>query len=160
MSSIAAPLCPAPTTLQSTAWLSERGPRLYVDSALEHQHELPLLGSGSSHLNTPTMLTLGVNAHPGQRDCTAQPKPVRGAQHSLSKADLGIDIYLGVRGRAGPFSLNYSMGTLTKDPDTPAPASYNFLLLYPGRSGMRGGCCGRKGGRQTDRGGIFPWEEM
>lgn len=51
---------------------------------------------------------------------------------------MGMVIYLWVRGRVGPFSLNYSMGTLTEDPDTPALLSYNFLL-YPGRFGMRGG---------------------
>jgi len=28
------------------------------------------------------------------------------------------------------------MGKLTKDPDTLAPDPYNFLLIYPGRSGL------------------------
>lgn len=50
-------------------------------------------------------------------------------------------ICLLVRGRVGPFVLSYSMGTLTKDPGTPAPVPYKFLHPSSERPGMWSGWC-------------------
>ena len=57
-------------------------------------------------------------------------------QRTLKLRLTVVLIYLLGRRRVGPFALNYSMGTLTKDPGTPAPDSYKFLHPSSERPGM------------------------
>lgn len=62
---------------------------------------------------------------------------------------MRILIYLGVRGGVGSFSLNYSMGTLMEDPDTPDRISYNFLPLHQEDVGSEVADVSRKEGKES-----------